>query len=119
MTDVTEPVDFKVNKDVTINQLLKNGFIHYDRFYVLKKCLYYYDETKNPYITLKIDITFDEESGDPMLIYNVVCDDGYCYPAFYDPDLRHNNYVYETSVRLFNQIIDRLVTSGVLIYEEQ
>ena len=116
---MTEPRKFKVNDELTTDQLLQNGFVCNGRYYVYKKCLYYFDETKNPYITLKIDITFDGEDGKPLLIYNVTGDDGYCYPAFYDPNVRHNNYVYESSVKLFNKVIDQMVTNHILKIEEQ
>lgn len=110
---MTEPKKFVINEDISIDQLLHSGFINYDRFYVYKKCLYYYDKTKNPYITFTMDITFDNNNK-PMMIYDIICDDGYSYPAFYDPEIRHDNTVYEKTVIEFNKIIDKLVANKIL-----
>ena len=111
-----EPKEFVINKDVTISDLVKNGFVKYEYMYVYKKCLYYHDGTKNPYVMLKMIAYLD---GEPYLMYNITCDDGCCYPAFYDPTIRHNNVVYEKVVNTYNNIIDRFVKNNILKYRER
>lgn len=107
-----EPKKFKINSSVTQNQLLKSGFIRYGGEYLFKRYLYFHDNTKTPYVTLKIIIYYDDDV--PILMYSIMCDDGCCYPPFYDPDVRYNNSVYEKTIKVYNELIDKLIKNKIL-----
>lgn len=107
-----EPKKFKINSKVSQDQLLKSGFVRYSGEYFYKRYLYCYDNTKNPYVTFKMIIYF--EGNIPIVMYSIVCEDGCCYPPFYDPDVRYNNSVYEKTVKVYNEVIDRLIRNNIL-----
>lgn len=108
---MNEPKKFKLNNDITKHMLLKAGFYQRGDIYRYTKTLYRYDNSdKQPYVILILNY-YDNDSE---LIENVCCDDGNIYIPFYNPDLRHNNRVYETIVSNYNNIMDNLVKQKIL-----
>jgi len=112
-----EPIQFSIDENVTAKMLLKNGFMQHDNSYIYKKCLYYFDNTKAPYVTFKMTAFFAD--GEPYMMYSITRDDGCCYPAFYDTTVRHDNKVYEKIVEEYNKIVSRMIDNEILKrYEE-
>ena len=63
---------------------------------------------------VKASISIDKE--DFEMSVDVTHNDNMFAP-FYNPDDRHNNMVYEKSVKEYNRQMDALVKKGVLICE--
>lgn len=114
---MTEPKEYVLNIKADKMSLLKAGFIRRDFSYVLKKPLYFYDDTKNPAIYLIVAISL--ESVPPMMVYSITYDDGCAYPPFYNYSQRANNLVYEKVVASYNNVMDNMVKRKILKHKKE
>ena len=103
---MNEPRNYQLNKTVTIIELLKAGFK--EPKLQQRRVLYRFDDTRSPYVTVELGI------NDMELSVDVLCNDGTIYAPFYNPELRHDNKVYDQVVRKFNTYMDELVRMNVL-----
>lgn len=106
---MTEPKTYKMNEKITEKDLVRRGFVKTSgKCYKIRKNLY------GNYITLRLIVDTEEK----FIIANVVDADGLPYPPFYDPNVRHNNNVYEQVVNNYNTYMDALVEKKILEYHD-
>jgi len=106
---MTEPKKYKLNNDVTPSMLIKAGFDQSGDGFVIDRVLYMYDNGgRLPYITLRLYYS------NGKLTQTLICESGETYIPFYNPELRHNNRVYETVVNKYNRIMDYFVRLKIL-----
>jgi len=104
-----EPKDYVFNPDVVINVALKAGFELFENNLSYRKVLYRCDDTNVPYVELRILI---ENMG--RTVINVVCNGGDTYFPFVNPELRHDNLVYEKVVTAYHNEMEKLVRKKIL-----
>ena len=102
-----EPKTYDVNTQASPQDYREAGFDFYSGVYGIKKVLYKYPD-KTPYVTLTLLIEGE------WLVVNVNTDSGETYPPFYNPDLRHGNFVYEEVAETYNHFMDKLVRKKIL-----
>lgn len=110
---MTEPKMYNIRNNLTEYDLLKSRFDNRGKGYAIKKILYNYDDTGSPYVTLFLRISPDMQEA----IVSIECDNGEVYIPFYNPELRHDNLVYEAIVTEYNKIMDGLVRNKILNHE--
>ena len=98
----------------TGDMLIAAGFSGEHNFYKIHKVLYKYNNTKLPYVTLDIIVNTDNLD----LMMRVRDDSGNVYAPFYNPDMRHNNLVYEKIVTEYHNFMEKLVDKKILKYEK-
>ena len=76
----------------------------------------YVSNTINLYGNYSIQLLLMIEKD--FLIPSVRYDDGEIYGPFYNPDLRYNNFVYNSVADNYNRYMDKLVKLGLLVKEE-
>lgn len=107
-----EPKEYDVNIQASPHDYKNAGFDFYSGIYRIKKILYKYPN-KTSYVTLTLLIEGD------WLVVNVTTDNGETYSPFYNPDQRHNNFVYEEIVAEYNYFMDKLVRNKILKHKKR
>lgn len=100
-----EPKSYEIKErnEVTQEQLINNGFFNFVSCFKYRRTLY-----KNIiFLTLWID------KEDWSMIIDVSDSNG-LYIPFYNPEVRHDNLVYEDVVRNYNYFMDKLVDKNIL-----
>ena len=107
---MTEPKNYELLSGITYPDFLKCKFIERQDYWKLTKPLY------ENFITLHLLVNKE----DMYYVINVIDNNtGSPYAPFYNPDLRHNNYVYEEVVKKFNKIMDSLPMFREIKVEEK
>lgn len=107
-----EPKKYKFNPDVPISVALKAGFELKGNNLEYRIPLYKYDNSNQTYIKLIILV----ENMTNMVV-TMVCNDSDIYIPFVNPDMRHNNTVYEKVIRNYHNIMDKLCKKKILMHE--
>ena len=100
--------DYYFNNNISSSAIFKAGFVLKDGIYMLRRTLYYYDDTRIPYVILDFAI------ADSNLSADVRCNSGELYIPFYNPELRHCNSVYDAVATKYDSIIDDLVNRKII-----
>lgn len=108
-----EPKKYKFEKGVPAETMIKSGFRLRGSHFSYRTTLYEYDNTKQPYVEMNIWI----ENGVHMTI-EVFCNTG-IYIPFYNPNMRHDNLVYEKIVSNYNNIMDRFCKKKILKHDRR
>lgn len=107
---IIEPKKYKFNLDIPIGIALQNGFNLVGNSLKYKATLYKFDDDPSiPYVELFLNIENMME-----LSISVICNNGDFYIPFVNPDMRHNNLVYEKVVKNYNNIMDKLCKKKIL-----
>jgi len=107
---IIEPKKYKFNPDVPIGIALQNGFRLVGNLLKYRTTLYKFDDDPTiPYVELFLNIENMME-----LSVSVICNNGDFYIPFVNPDMRHNNLVYEKVVKNYNNIMDKLCKKKIL-----
>ena len=109
-----EPKTYEYNVDIPISVLLKAGFELTGKNLRYTKALYRYNDTNTPYVELRIYI----ENGLNMTV-SVTCNHGEIYMPFINPEMRHNNLVYEQVVTNYHNEMEKLVRKKILKHHRE
>ena len=104
-----EPKNYEFNPDIPIGVAIKAGFTPIGNNLKFNKILYRYDDTNQPYVEVKIWV---ENMSNTII--SVTCNNGDIYIPFYDPEVRHDNLVYEKVVTNYHNEMEKLVRKKIL-----
>lgn len=93
-----KPKNYRVKLFVREKDFLANNFRNSLNYYVLEKYLY-----KNE---ITLNLLVDKE--DNFVITNVTYHTGIPFAAFYNPDDRTNNKLYEKAVKAYNKFMSNM-----------
>ena len=105
--------NYAICKSVNSKDYLSAGFELKNGMYRFKKVLYRHDNTKNPYVTLYIVIE------DRDMTISVMCDNGEIYVPFYNPEVRHDNLVYDKIIQNYITTMEDLVNKKILKHRKR
>lgn len=110
----TNNKEYEFNQDVQIEVLLKSGFTIIGNNALYKKVLYRCDDTKQPYVELRIWV-----ENFTHLIVSVTSNGGDLYFPFINPELQHDNLVYEKVNSSYNNEMEKLVRKKILKHKHK
>lgn len=93
-----EPKKFRVKSFVTERDFWSNNFRNSFNYYLLDKYLYKHE--------IVLNLSVDKE--DNFVSINVTYDNGTPFAAFYNPDDRANNKLYEKVVKAYNKFMSNM-----------
>lgn len=93
-----EPKNYRVKSFVTERDFWSNNFRNQSSYYSLSKYLYKHE--------IVLNLLVDKE--DNFVSINVTYDNGTPFAAFYNPDDRLNNKLYEKVVRAYNKFMSNM-----------